>query len=406
MPKVTVGKKYSKAYTEEDVDKALQAIKNGMGKKTAVNKFNIPRATLQFRLSNLFVKTRPGPDTVLTDAEEKEVVKWIISGLAKVYLDENPRPNNFIDNTPGDGWYKLFLKRHPELSIRTSEAVTSASSKLSEKQIRNWFKQVEEYLKENDLFNILSDPSRVYNGDETNFILCPKNTKVIALRGTKNVYEVDHAQSKSCVTVMFTFSADGETTPPMIIYPLKRMRPEIQKSVPSEWGIGLSDNGWMKAELFIQYIQNVLHPALMKRNITFPVILFLDGHKSHTTLQLTQLCQNLGIILIALYPNATRILQPADVAAFRPIKVMWRKAVLEWRTDNLTKSLLKTDVAPILEKLLPKLNKTTLKNGFKACGLCPFNPDQVDYTKCLMPSKPVQEMLDDNCSTSLNYQTF
>lgn len=67
------------------------------------------------------------------------------------------------------------------------------------------------------------------------------------------------------------------------------MRPEIQKSVPNEWGIGLSDNGWMKAELFIQYIQNVLHPALMEMNITFPVILFLDGHKSHTTLQLTQL---------------------------------------------------------------------------------------------------------------------
>lgn len=184
------------------------------------------------------------------------------------------------------------------------------------------------------------------------------------------------------------------------------MRLEIQKSMPSEWGIGLSDNGWMKGELFVQYIQNVLHSALMKRNITFPVIFFLDGHKSYTTLQLTHLCQNFALILIALYPNATRILQPADVAAFRPIKVKWRKAVLEWRTDNLTKSLLKTDVAPILEKLLPKLNKTTLKNGFEACGLCPFNPDQVDYTKCLMSSYPVQEILDDNCFTSLNYQTF
>lgn len=420
MPKVTVGKQYSKQYTEDDVQKALQAIQNGMGKKTASNKFNIPRATLQFRLSNLFVKTRPGPDTVLSNPEETEIVKWIITASrkgfprrkedviksVKLFLDEHPRTNSFVDNTPGEGWYKLFLKRHPELSIRTSEAVSSASSKLSEKLIRNWFTQVEEYLKENDLFHILSDPSRVYNGDETNFILCPKNTKVIALKGTKNVYEIDHAQSKSCVTVMFTFSADGVITPPMIIYPLKRMRPEIQKSVPSEWGIGLSDSGWMKAELFIQYIQNVLHPALMTRNITFPVILFLDGHKTHTTFQLTQLCQSLGIILIAIYPNATRILQPADVAAFRPIKVMWRKAVLEWRTDNLTKSLLKTDVAPILEKLLPKLNKSTLKNGFEACGLCPFNPDQVDYTKCLMPCKPVQETLDDNCSTSLNYQTF
>lgn len=178
------GKKKTKTYTEEDVEKALQAIKNGMGKKTAANKFNIPRATLQFRLTNQFVKSRPGPDTVLSSAEEQEIVKWIIAACCKgfprrkedviksvkLYLDEHPRPNNFIDNTPGEGWYKLFLKRHPELSIRTSEAVTSASSKLSEKQIRNWFTQVEEYLKKNDLFDILSDPSRVYNGDETNFI--------------------------------------------------------------------------------------------------------------------------------------------------------------------------------------------------------------------------------------------
>lgn len=51
---------------------------------------------------------------------------------------------------------------------------------------------------------------------------------------------------------------------------------------------------------------------------------------------------------------------------FATSRQMWRKVVLEWRTDNLLKSLLKTDVAPILEKLLPKLNKTTLKNGFEA----------------------------------------
>lgn len=420
MPKVKEGKIYSKGYSESELDKALEAIKNGMGKLTAAKKFNIPRATLQFRLSKEFVKSRPGPDTVLSSQEENQLVQWIIESCrkgfprrkediiqsVKLFLIANPRSNSFIENTPGEGWYKLFLKRHPEIALRTSEAVTSASSKISESNIRSWFTQIENYLKENNLFHILSDPSRVYNGDETNFILCPKNTKVIAPKGEKNVYEVDHAPSKSCITVMFTFGADGDTTPPMIIFPLKRMRPEIRKSVPKEWGIGLSDNGWMKAEVFIQYIKNVLHPALQKKNVTFPVILFVDGHKSHTTLELSQLCQSLGIILIALYPNATRLLQPADVAAFRPIKLMWRKAVLEWRANNLTKTLLKTDVGSILDNVLPKLKKSTLINGFKACGLCPFNPDEVDYTKCLMPAKPQRAILDDNSSVNMNYQIF
>ncbi|KAF9416053.1 hypothetical protein HW555_006465, partial [Spodoptera exigua] len=141
--------------------------------------------------------------------EENQLVQWIIESCrkgfprrkedviqsVKLFLIANPRSNSFIENTPGEGWYK-----HPEVALRTSEAVTSASSKISESNIRSWFTQIENYLKENNLFHILSDPSRVYNGDETNFILCPKNTKVIAPKGEKNVYEVDHAPSKSCIT--------------------------------------------------------------------------------------------------------------------------------------------------------------------------------------------------------------
>lgn len=34
------------------------------------------------------------------------------------------------------------------------------------------------------------------------------------------------------------------------------MRQEIRRSVPEDWGIGLSDNGWMQAATFFQYIKN------------------------------------------------------------------------------------------------------------------------------------------------------
>lgn len=420
MPKVTPGKKYCKGYREEDLKKAIQAVSNGMPKKTAAVKHNVPRATLQFRLSNKFIKCRPGPSTVLTEEEETMLVNWLITSSrkgfprrredliksVKDFLDKNPRGNQFINNTPGEGWYKLFMKRHPEIAERTSEAVTSASSKVSERQLKNWFKQIEDYLKENDLLHILDDPSRVFNGDETNFMLCPKNTKVLAPKGDRNVYEIDHAQAKCCVTVMFTFSADGKVTPPMIIFPLKKMRVEVQRSVPSEWGIGLSDNGWMQAATFFQYVKNVLHPSLVQNKTDFPVILFVDGHKSHTTLELSQLCQRLGIILIALYPNATRILQPADVAAFRPIKSLWRKAVLEWRINNMSKTMLKTDVGPILKVLLPKIKPNILINGFRATGLCPFNPKAVDYSKCLSGHQNTTSATSTNVLNQTNFNNL
>lgn len=398
MPKVADGTSYSKKYTEDNIKKAIEAVQNGMPKKTAATKYGVPRATLQFRLSSQFVKTKPGPKTTLTDEEEKTLVNWVIycskrgfprrkeDVLLSVeqFLMKNPRPNSFIDNKPGEGWYRLFLKRNPEIVSRTAEAVTAASANVSEENIRKWFTQIEEILQENRWMEVLEHPSRIFNGDETNFQLCPKNSKVLSEKGNKNVYEIDHAQAKSCLTVMFTFSADGKTTPPMVIYPLKRMSADIRASVPSHWGLGLSDNGWMNNELFLQYIQNIFHPYLTEKEIPLPVILFLDGHKSHMNYDLSEFCKQKGIILIALYPNSTRILQPADVSAFKPLKTAWKKGVLEWRRNNLTKTLTKVDFGVVLAITLEKhLKETIVKNGFKACGLYPWNPNAIDYSKCL-----------------------
>ncbi|KAJ0169285.1 hypothetical protein K1T71_015169 [Dendrolimus kikuchii] len=404
MPKVSKGGSYTKKYTEEDIIKAIEAVRNGMPKKTASTKFGVPRPTLQFRLSSQFVKSRPGPTTILTEDEEKTLVEWIITCSRKgfprrkedillsveQFLTKTPRPNCFINNKPGEGWYRLFLKRYPDITTRTAEAVTAASANISESNIRQWFRQIEQYLKDSNLFNILCDGSRVFNGDETNFQLCPKNTKVLAEKGCKNVYEVDHAQAKSCLTVMFTFSASSDTTPPMVIYPLKRMQVDIRTSVPSHWGLGLSDNGWMNKELFFQYINNVLYPYLLEKKIQFPIVLFIDGHKSHMNYELSESCKEKGIILIALYPNATRILQPADVSAFKPMKNAWKKSVLDWRRKNLTKILTKINFGPIFTMALEKYMNRSSINGFKACGLYPWNPNAIDFSKCLgKPSSSV-----------------
>lgn len=68
----------------------------------------------------------------------------------------------------------------------------------------------------------------------------------------------------------------------------------------------------------------------------------------------------MGIILIALYPNATRILQSANVAALKPFKNAWKKGVLEWQRDSSTKALTKETFTQILKVV----------NGFRSCVLC------------------------------------
>ena len=197
---------------------------------------------------------------------------------------------NIWINVPGDGWYKSFLKRNPTLVERFPQGVTSASSSVSETDIRKWFENIHDYLSKEDYLHILNDPTRVFNGDETYFMVCPKMKNVIAPRGTRNVYEVDWEKSKMNLTVLFTFNAAGVTTPPTVVYPYKRLPALIAQSVPDSRGFGVTPNGWMSSDLFCEYLKNIFHSYLKREKITFPVILFVGGHSNHVIVGVSVLC--------------------------------------------------------------------------------------------------------------------
>lgn len=68
---------------------------------------------------------------------------------------------------------------------------------------------MKQYLIDHGLIDILLDPSRVLNGDESGFCLNPISKNVVATSGAKNVPIVEMGSSKQNITVMFTFCADG-----------------------------------------------------------------------------------------------------------------------------------------------------------------------------------------------------
>nr|XP_029727479.1 uncharacterized protein LOC115265664 [Aedes albopictus] len=204
----------------------------------AAKHFGVPRTTLQYRLSTKCKhKGTTGPYPVFTTTEEQDIVSWLLTmerrGFPATYfalkykisafLAAHPRKTPFKDNVPGSGWFRGFLKRHPQLTIRTPEPVTSASAKVSEKNIREWFHTVKQYLIDHGLIDILLDPSRVYNGDESGFSLNPTSKSVIATAGARNVPIVETGNSKKNITVMFTFGADGSVVPPDVILAQKRL---------------------------------------------------------------------------------------------------------------------------------------------------------------------------------------
>ena len=92
-----------------------------------------------------------------------------------------------------------ILSRDKDVSMRTSESLERAN--VSESNIKNWFDNVEKYLKDDGHLKILKDPTRIFNADENGFQLYPQPKKVLAKRGAKNIYNVEASNPKEIVTV-------------------------------------------------------------------------------------------------------------------------------------------------------------------------------------------------------------
>ena len=90
----------------------------------------------------------------------------------------------------------------------------------------------------------------------------------------------------------------------------------------------------------------------------------------------------ISVWLYCLYPNATHIMQPCDVGIFRPLKKCWQKQVAE-HAQLSNKAITKANFAPLFNAYINACNPQVIKKSFECCGLYPFNPDKIDYSKCI-----------------------
>ena len=104
-------------YNSENVRAAVAAVEGGMSFRKAAKMYGIPKTTIHDRVAGriALTTTRSGPPTILTPAEEDQLVNHIIKCgkvgyplsktdvklVVKHILDEDKRPNPFPENKPG-----------------------------------------------------------------------------------------------------------------------------------------------------------------------------------------------------------------------------------------------------------------------------------------------------------------
>ena len=111
---------------------------------------------------------------------------------------------------------------------------------------------------------------------------------------------------KEGLTVLMGYSATVKIAPPMIVYAYKQHIPrdvaEAIENVDPTWAVGRSETGWMASLTFYDYMSQVFEPWLTANQIPRPILVYADGHKSHLSLEIAELCAEKQILLIALDP--------------------------------------------------------------------------------------------------------
>ena len=145
--------------------------------------------------------------------------------------------------------------------------------------------------------------------------------------------------------------------------------------------------GWINKALFLEWFQFFVERIPPAR----PVLLIMDGHGSHVTVDLIELARENSIHLLCLPSHTSHILQPLDVGVFKSFKTSFSKACRRYLGQHpgrvITADVLAALVAEAYQYSHTALN---IMSGFRKTGTHPLNPGEVSDRQ-LAPSKIFQQ---------------
>ena len=281
------------------------------------------------------------------------------------------------------------MVRHPELGMRKPEVLSAArAAGLNKQVVSQWFQRYEELLDELDLKDT---PSHIWNCDESGLQDQFCSSKVVGQVGQPCI-EITAGEKGETTTCLAAFNAVGKYSRSMVIFKAKRLRPEWVCGCPENVAVRISDNGCIKADLFLEWGQMFLQD--LPKYDPRPHILLLDGHSSHVyNMDFLKLMKSRNVHIMCYPPHTTHALQPADKAFFKSLKHHWDKEGRMWTRLMAGQKLPKTEFFFVFRRAWEKA--ATVHNaqaGFRGTGMFPLNkeiiPDSV-----FGPSKTTERAL-------------
>ena len=375
------------SWSEDNLAKAMQLVKRkNYSFRRAAQEHGIPESTLRKKLkTGCLKKCRFGRNPILNSAQETEITNHVLQ-LSKMYYGitqkelrklaydfakANKIPNHFnnITKLAGKDWLRGFLKRNISISLRQPEA-TSLNRITA-------FNPAEVSLFYNNLENVMRKfsfaPHRIFNVDETGMTCVQqKCAKIYALKGSNRVGAITSAERGRTITGIFCASASGAYVPPMLIFPRKRMDERLKRNGPSGAEYKCSKNGWTNSEIHIEWLQHF--QAHVKSVADDPVLLVLDNHCSHVSLDAYNFYKQHSMEVVTLPPHTSHRTQPLDLSFFRPLKSALSMEIKLYLSQHPFQKVTEYNIAELLNKAWNKVaTPGKAVTGFRSAGIYPLN---------------------------------
>ncbi|CAG8779265.1 3152_t:CDS:2, partial [Cetraspora pellucida] len=297
----------------------------------------LSETTLRRAIKNDGPLTRLGRAKILTNYEEEQLVGYCLnmqklgfgltkSGVNQCVMDiihQDRRPYPFDENGPGQKWWQRFMKDHLELSFHVPQALNEAHAQRANPNIiKDHFEKLQKIIQE---YSLSAD--RIWN-------IAPKS----------------YSKERS------TSGSSG-----------------LLNGAPVGSVMGFTETGYMRESLFQKYIEHFVSsiPPVC------PVLLILDGHKSHINYPSVNYCYEYNILLYALPPHTTHILQPSELP-FAILKKIYdnecEKFGVNYGGKLVTKHMFAKALGPAY---ITTYTPTAICNAFKSTEIWPFNPNAI-----------------------------
>lgn len=391
--------------SEEVIEKAMEAVRNGTSLRAAADLYGMDFSALFYRLkkskaiNSLVDETRRcttntkcysskyTSQQIFNVEQETLLCEYIIKcsvlnyGLTyrqirQLAFDYAKRLNLKIPSSwdknkiSGIDWVKGFMKRHPQLTLRKPENTSFArATAFNKANVAEFFDNYERALNSGAF-----TAEHIYNLDETGVLTVVQAPNVVAKLGARQVGQAVSGERGSMITMCMIINALGNTVPPVFIFPRARFHDSMLFGAPTG-SLGLansSKSGYMIGPLFLEVLKHIKKHT--RCSVDNKILLVMDNHESHCTLDAVLFAKDNGIVLVTFPPHCSHRLQPLDVGVLGPFKSKLRVAQNDWMVSNPGKTISIHNLAGLANTAYAaSFTSKNITAAFQKTGIWPFS---------------------------------